>query len=332
MTDAKQTDKAPYWVGFDLGGTKMLATIFDKDFQPLGRRRRRTKGYAGAESGVKRIIDTLNEALDDGGINIEQVAGIGIGCPGPVDLKRGVVVDAVNLGWEDVTLRKILMDKLGRPTFVLNDVDAGVYGENRFGAAKGARTVIGLFPGTGIGGGCVYNGEILHGERISAMEIGHVQVVEDGSICGCGRRGCLETVASRLAIAAEVAKAAYRGDAPSILKSTETKLTDIRSGVLAKSVELEEQAVIDIIRIAAGHIGKALANIVSLIIPDVIVLGGGLVEAMPSLLRKAVKKSLDESVMPAFRGTYDLVTTKLGDDATVLGAASWASYQVLGND
>ncbi len=196
-----QTTEKKYWVGFDLGGTKMLASVLDEKFKPLVRRRKKTKGNEGAEAGVERIIDNIRAALEEAQVQPEQLAGIGLGCAAPIDLQNGSIIDAVNLGWQNVPLRKMLEAAFGCPVVVSNDVDAGLYGEYRFGAGRDARCLLGVFPGTGIGGACVYEGRIVRGKRASAMEIGHVQVLTNGRLCGCGRFGCLETEGSRLAIA-----------------------------------------------------------------------------------------------------------------------------------
>ncbi|HRX77842.1 MAG TPA: ROK family protein [Pirellulaceae bacterium] len=313
-----------YWVGLDLGGTKMLATVYDAEFKPLGRKRRRTKGSEGADSVTNRMIRTLRDAIEEAKLTPEQVAGIGIGIPGPVDQAKGIVLEAVNLSWENVPLAKLVRSEFDRPVVVLNDVDAGVYGEYRFGAAKSARTALGIFPGTGIGGGCVYDGQIIRGKRNSCMEIGHISIMPDGQLCGCGLRGCLETEASRLAISAEVAKAAYRGEAPHVMKTVGTTLADIRSSVLAEAIAAGDKVVEQIVRRAARILGTAVATSVHLLCPDVIVLGGGLVEAMPELYVETVASAAKKAVMPSFADTFKVVAAKLGDDAGVLGCAAWA--------
>ncbi len=311
------------WVGFDLGGTKMLATVFDDKFQILGRKRKRTRGEEGAEVGIDRILQTVQQALENADISPQRLGGIGVGVPGPVDLDRGVVLEAVNLGWKNVRLQEALEDAFPCRATVLNDVDAGVYGENQLGAARSARSVLGIFPGTGIGGGCVYDGQIIRGKSISAMEIGHVQVTQDGNLCGCGRRGCLETEASRLAISAEIAKAAYRGETPFLRKQAGTDISNIRSGVLADAIKAGDQVVDQIIRTAAFKLGVAVANVVHLICPDTVVLGGGLVEAMPELFVEEVTQSANNRVMPSFVGSFKIVAAELGDYATAKGAAAW---------
>ena len=276
-------EKKNVWVGLDLGGTKMLAVVYDAKFTPLGRKRRRTKGTEGTDSVTNRMMRTVREALVEAKIELDQVSGIGVGIPGPVDQEKGIVLEAVNLSWANVPLAKSIRDEFGCPVVVLNDVDAGVYGEYCFGAAKGALTALGIFPGTGIGGGCVYDGDILRGKRNSCMEIGHISVTLDGQLCGCGLRGCLETEASRLAIAAEVAKAAFRGEAPTILKLAGTSIADIRSSMLAEAITAGDKVVERIVRRAARILGTAVASCVHLLCPDVIGLGGGLVEAMPEV-------------------------------------------------
>lgn len=321
--------KDAYWVGFDLGGTKMMGVVYDAQFRSLGRKRRRTKGYEGAKTGLERITQTIEQALEEAHITAEQLSGIGVGCPGTVDLDSGVILEAANLGWKNVKLKEHLENHFHCPVVVANDVDAGVYGEYRFGAAKNARCVVGVFPGTGIGGGCVYEGRIFRGKKHSCMEIGHVEVVEDGQLCGCGRRGCLETEASRLAISAQVSMAAYRGEAPHIITTSGTDIAEIRSSTLAEAIKAGDVIVEKIIRRACGYIGTAVANVVTLLAPDIVVLGGGLVEAMPELFVDAVEKAARDRAMPSMAKSFKIVAAKLGDDAGAMGAAAWVEKAVL---
>lgn len=318
----------PYWVGFDLGGTKMLAKVYDANFQELGQERKRTKEHGGTEAGQERILKTIRKAVENAGIDRSQLGGIGVGFPGPVDMESGKLLEAVNLGWEDMPLRETLEKEFGCPAFIANDVDVGVYGEYRFGAAKAARCVVGVFPGTGIGGGCVYKGKILRGKYCSVMEIGHIQINPHGKLCGCGRYGCLETEASRLAIAAEVAKAAYRGEAPHVRQAIGSDLNEIRSAVLAQAIKEGDAVVEQIIRRAAEKIGTAVGNLVTIMCPDVIVLGGGLVEALPELFLEPVTTVARNTCMPPLANMFNVVAAKLGDDASVLGAAAWAEDRV----
>lgn len=318
------------WIGFDLGGTKMMAVAYGPQFAPLGKKRRKTKAFEGAEAGIERIVKTINDALADAHLKIDTLAGIGMGIPGHLDLKRGVIHSAPNLGWQNVRIKRELEKQLGCPVVIANDVDAGLYGEYCFGAAKKTRCALGVFPGTGIGGACVYEGKIIRGSRNSCMEIGHTQVLPDGPLCGCGQLGCLEAVASRLAISAEAAKAAYRGEAPHLLEVAGTDLSRIRSGVLAASIDAGDKAVEQIVRRAAQWIGLGVANTVNLLSPDVVVLGGGLVEAIPEVFREVVEESAAANVMASFRKTFRVAVAELGDDAAVMGAAAWACEETTG--
>jgi glucokinase len=316
--------KESVWVGFDLGGTKMMAAVFDDRFTIRSRKRRKTKPQEGSKAGIERIVQTIREALEEAKVSPEELSGIGLGVPGLLNLDRGVVLDAPNLGWKDVRLRDELKKEFKCHVAIANDVDAGVYGEYRYGAAKNARCVVGIFPGTGIGGGCIYEGRIIRGQRNSCMEIGHIQVMSDGPLCGCGQRGCLEAMASRLAIAAAAAQAVYRGEAPHLAELAGTDIANIRSSALAASIQAGDKAIESIVREAAQWIGIATAMSVNLLAPDVVVLGGGLVEAMPEIFREAVETTAESRVMPAFRGGFRVVVAKLADDATATGAAAWA--------
>jgi glucokinase len=311
-------------VGFDLGGTKMLAVVYDDDFQTLGRKRTKTNAQEGKKAGLVRIADTIDKALANAGIDRDRLGSIGVGCPGPLDLDKGILFSTVNLGWKNVNVKEILEGEFGCPVIISNDVDSGVYGEYRFGAGVGSRCVLGVFPGTGIGGGCVYDGKIVRGKNSSCMEVGHIEVMPGGPLCGCGARGCLEAVASRLAISAAAAQAAFRGQAPHLHATAGTNLGDIRSGVLASSIAAGDNVVEEIVREAARYIGVAVAGIVHLMAPDTVVLGGGLVEAMPDLFVKEASKAAKKRVMRSYVDTFEVVAAELGDDASVMGAAAWA--------
>lgn len=311
------------WIGFDLGGTKMLAIAYDENFKVLGRRRRKTRGRDGSDQGIQRIGSTIERLLDENDLSVDQIAGIGMGCPGPIDLERGRILTAPNLGWDDVDVRDFVKSKFKCPVAVINDVDAGVYGEYKFGAAKNSRCVVGIFPGTGVGGGCVYQGEILRGARISCMEIGHTRISSSTRVSGFDMPGTLEAEASRLSIAAEAAKAAFRGEAPALQKAVGSDLADIRSGAIAASIEKGDKVVKRIVVDACETIGYGVVNIVHILAPDTIVLGGGLVEAMEDLIVGSVEKTAKAAVLGPYRDTFKVVAAKLGDDAGAIGAAAW---------
>ena len=272
---------------------------------------------------MERIESTILKVLDEEDILPEQLAGVGIGCPGPVEWDTGVVRIAVNLGWENVPVGKYLQDKLNCPVAVLNDVDAGVYGEHVAGAGKGARSTFGLFPGTGIGGGFVYDGQILRGKVMSCMEVGHIKICGSERPGATGMTGTLETEGSRLAIAGELAKLAFRGEAPHLFDAVGTELRSIRSKTIAESIEKGDKEVEAVVERACEMIGYAIANVVLMLCPDRIVLGGGLVEAMPDLFVKHVYRVAKQHVFDCYKDEFDIKAAELGDDAATIGAASW---------
>lgn len=321
-------ERDQFWLGFDLGGTKILSALFDSEFYQVSRQREKIRGAEGKKAGMAAIADLIQKTLDETTVKSKDLGGICIGCPGPLDLETGTIIEAPNLGWSNVQVRKTLEKKFGCPVFVVNDVDAGVFGEYSFGAAADSRCTIGVFPGTGVGGGCVYNGEIIHGGKSTCMEIGHMQIIPHGQRCGCGRTGCLETVASRLVIASRVAAAAYRGNAPYIYEKHGTDLSNIRSGALASAIDAGDDIVREIIEEAAEYIGMAIGNLVNLLNPDTVILGGGMVEAMPDIILNRARKAAQKRCMPSFVDSFEVVPAKLGDDATVMGAAAWAQRQL----
>jgi glucokinase len=325
---ADKTDEI--WIGFDLGGTKMLAVAYDSAWNVLGRRRRKTRGRDGSDSGIARIGSTIERLLEENELGGKTIRGIGIGCPGPIDLKKGRILMTPNLGWDDVEIGDYLAKKFGCPVVVLNDVDAGVYGEYQFGAAKGSRCAVGIFPGTGVGGGCVYEGAILQGAGISCMEIGHTRISSSTRSGGYDFPGTLEAEASRLSIAAEAAKASFRGDAPALAKAAGTDLADIRSGALADAIKAGDKVVLRLVEEASESIGIGVVNIIHLLCPDTIVLGGGLVEAMEDLIVGVVSRTARKNVMGVYKDRFKVVAANLGDDAGVKGAAAWARQSIEG--
>lgn len=307
-------------VGLDVGGTKIMATVLNHKFKILGRCKKRSKSRKNEEEKAEdRIIRIVTEALKEAGNPV--IKGIGVGSPGPLDPKTGVIIDTPNLGWKNFPLADILSQQFKVPVVVDNDVNVGTYGEWCFGEVSACQDVVGLFPGTGIGGGIIINGKMLHGFSGAAGEVGHMTLEVDGPYCGCGKRGCLEALASRIAIAKEVAALAARGDAPYIFQHCGTDLANMRSGEIAEAIKAGEKMVESVVRKAAFYTGIAVANLVNILSPEAVVLGGGLVEAMTDLYMEEVNRAVKEHAMRFLRKGVKIVPAKLGDDAVVLGAA-----------
>lgn len=273
---------------------------------------------------LNRIRETISRLLEESGTTTGELQAIGIGCPGMVDTQRGVIHSAPNLGWKAMPLAKELKKKFNTRITLLNDVDAGLYGEYRHGPSKNNKCVIGIFPGTGIGGSCIYQGDIIRGEKSSAFEIGHMIVQPDGPLCSCGQKGCLEVLSSRLAVASAVAAAAYRGAAPYISTNYGFDISKYGSGVLAESIRMGDRAVLEIVKEAGKWIGKATATMVNLFAPETVIIGGGMVEAMPEIFTKEVEKYSREYALEPFRDKFKILAARLGDNSVAMGAAAWA--------
>lgn len=310
--------KNDFVVGVDIGGTKVMAMVFNHKFEPLGESRKKMMSKKGVPA-EDRVLSAIAEALEAAGS--PKVKGIGVGSPGPLDPVSGVIIDTPNIAWKNFPLADVLSKRFGAPVAVDNDVNVGTYGEWCFGEAKNCSDVVGVFPGTGIGGGIIIGGKLLHGFSGAAGEIGHMTVLPGGPYCGCGKRGCLESLASRVAVAKEILALAVRGDAPYILEHCGTDLTKLRSSAIAKAIEAGEKMVEDEVRKAAYYVGLAVANLINILSPEAVVLGGGMVEAMENLYVEEVKRAIKDHAMPFLRKGVKVAPARLGDRAVVMGAA-----------
>ncbi|NIA13313.1 MAG: ROK family protein [Nitrospiraceae bacterium] len=317
---AKFLKRGEHILGVDIGGTKAMAMVLDHSFKCVGRAKKKMRCDKPGEKAEDRVIRAMRDALEDAGI--EQVAGIGAGSPGPLDPDTGVIIDTPNLAWKNFPLAQTLSDAFGGiPCVIDNDVNMGTYGEWHFGEVKNCKNVVGIFPGTGIGGGLIIGGKMFRGFTGAAGEVGHMTVEPGGPYCGCGKRGCLEALASRVAIAAEVAALSARGDAPYIFENCGTDLGKIRSSTLAKAIQNGETMVEGVVRRAAYCVGVAVGNLINILSPEAVVLGGGLVEAMEALYLEEVERAVKEHAMPFLRKKVRVVPARLADDAVAMGGA-----------
>jgi glucokinase len=324
---AKKLKNVPFWIGFDLGGTKMMASVLDANYHVLGFARKSTNGSEGAAKGRGKIVKAVHEAIEAAGVNPKGIQGIGIGCPGLVNPEKGLLVFAPNLGWTNMALRKLLQTEFKCPVAVLNDVDAGTYGEYILGAGKGARSLLGIFPGTGVGSGFVYNGQLIMGKSISAMELGNLLL--PGTHIGSPVFGTvrLEDLTSRLAIASQAGIACYRGQLPELDKKTEGALRSIRSKALANAFRSGDDAAMIIFRNSIRYLGMGVAMVVNLLAPDRITLGGGLVEELPSLYMNLLKEEVERHAIPELAKGIRYSIAKLGDQAVAAGSVAWLRHE-----
>jgi glucokinase len=314
--------KAEYVVGVDLGGTKILAGLFDNSLECIGTAKVSTKSQRGVEAVVERIDRCVRDAVDEADLTLKQVAGVGIGAPGAVDFEAGTVIFAPNLeGWKDVPLKKELEKHLGLPVFVENDANISVLGVHVAELKSKPRSVVGIFVGTGIGGGLIVNGELYSGFNHTAGEIGHMVIDVNGPKCGCGNKGCFEAVASRTAIFQRIKAGVKDGEKTLLTEMLGDSLEDMRSGDLRKAIRRGDKFVAKVIEQTAENIGIGVANLVNILGPEVVVLGGGVVEALADEMTSVIIKTAKDHAMPGTIKGVDIIASKLGDNAGITGAA-----------
>ena len=308
------------WIaGADIGGTNVVVGLVRSDAGgPVGVRAAPTRPQEGAAAVARRIAAMAREAAVAAGARFpEEVEGLGVGVPGPLDLDSGTVLETPNLGWNNVPMREMLAEAAGVSVTLHNDADCAAYGEWRRGAGQGAHCLVCLTLGTGIGGGIVLGGQVHRGASGAAGEVGHTCVEMNGRRCGCGARGCVEAYASGPAIAARAVEAGYRAESPGRDGSPGDVVTaEMVCGAAADGDRRAARVVAE----AGAVLGVAVANLVHVLAPDVIVLAGGVARAGEMLLaplRREVRRRAFASAGAACR----IVQAAFPQTAGVVGAA-----------
>ena len=320
-------------IGIDVGGTKTLLALFDSRFEVLAEDKFRTHpekgGVRAFQKELKKSVKALMRVARKRRLAVRFV---GVGCAGDIDMKKGVVRRSPNLTFLDGYAFRDRLERLTKAqVFVGHDVQAALYGEYRLGAAKNARHVIGCWLGTGVGGAMIIDGRIHLGATGSAGDIGNFLLHAVNISVEATRKEVLDSVASRPAIAGEAAALAAKHRAPALRKFAGTDVDDIRAGDIARSIRKGDKAVEKLVRSRADIVGAALSNLVDFINPDLVVLGGGLVEAMPQLMRAEVRKSLSAHASPKAARAVKVVTAKLSRHAGTIGAARLALDMLNGS-
>lgn len=321
-----KSDLPKYRLGIDLGGTKIYAVVIDRKGRVLGKARRPTRAELGYRRILARVDDSAREAADDAGISFKAIDTVGLGIPGPVDSDEGMVVVAPNLGWRGLPVARDAARLFKRPVVLGNDVNFGGLGEVAYGAARKAGSSCAAFVGTGLGGALVLDGGIVNGAHGFGGELGHMPAPFGSARCGCGRLGCLETVASKTGIARLIA--GYRKQGMRCLLTSEGGR--LRSSDLLRAWQAGCPATRKAISESAHALGWGLAVVSVSFDPEVFVLGGGVMEAMHRQILPLVRKSLIDHSMLYRRRKPDLRLAELGDDAGAIGAAVASTGKAMG--
>ena len=318
------TDERPV-VGVDLGGTTVLSAVIDPAGKILSRAKVRTQADTGVENVLDRIAGCVREAIECARLEVSDIAGMTIGSPGPLDSEKGIVIDAPNLGgWKNVPLADGIHERIGVRTFVENDVDAGTLAEFVYGAARGASSVVGVFVGTGIGGGVIIDGKLVSGASGISGEIGHIIVRTGGDKCGCGLRGCMEAYAGRKNMARWMRQAVQKGEESMLADVLADDIMKLKSKKLKKAWKAEDPLTRRALGRACKFLGAGIGSVINLLSPDVIVMGGGVYEALGKELLPILIPEVKRNALKACAENVRIVLAELGDDAVVLGAGVMA--------
>lgn len=312
-------------IGVDLGGTKLATGVVDSHQNILHTSRESSTGRSEDEV-VRAIEQELREAMRAR----PQVIGAGLGVPCTIDRERGVAINAVNLEITDVPIRDLMRERLRIPVFIDNDANCAALAEHRFGAAKGARNAILLTVGTGIGGGIIINRELYRGTTGAAAELGHIVVEENGPPCQgtCPNRGCVETLASGTALAREGTAAAGRNPESALFRALQEG--GISGRVVTEAALAGDAVAREVVAEAGRHLGVAIASLVNVFDPDVVVVGGGVTAGAGELLVEPAREEMRRRALPPMNRT-PVTPAALGSDAGMIGAAQMVLEELAGS-
>ena len=328
---------SPVFIGVDVGGTSIRAARFDgHTHTPAAKLKSPTQSSKGPEAVMQRIERIIREVASpdpaaSSGQTLEGVAGVGIIAPGPLDPFTGVVLAAPNIpGWENIPLKKVMEERLGRPVFLGNDANVAALGEWKFGAGRGYNDVLYITISTGIGGGVISAGKLLLGARGLAAEVGHILVVPDGPLCGCGQRGHLEAIASGTAIArtAQARLKAGDGENSKIWDIVGDEIDKVTGAVVGEAAQAGDEFARKLIAEAGTFIGRTVASLLHLYNPSIVICGGG-VSMLGDVLLEPMRAAVRQYAMSdVYWRDCPIVTAELGDDAGLIGAGALAMEEL----
>ena len=310
-----------YNICLDIGGTKILGAIFDEKDEIIYRLKKKTKQSGDDSANVEKVIvSVVEEMIEAAGIDKKKINAIAAGAPGVINQDTGVVLFSPNLPWRNYNIKKSIEEKTGIKFFIGNDVNVGVLGEYYYGAARGYKNVVGFFVGTGMGGGLILDGRLFTGNQFKGAEYGHMILDPEGPLCNCGQRGCLEAFSSKKGMSAYIVQQVTRGRSSMLGDKIENGV--FKSKMLKKALAAEDAVAVEAVDRACHYLAVATGNMINTISPDIVVYGGGVIEAVGDIFLEKILKEVDRYCMPSIRNTVELKVAALGDDSILYGALS----------
>jgi glucokinase-like ROK family protein len=314
-------------VGVDLRANRLISMVTDLDAHPLAQVFHSYQGEIDGPEGARLIRQTTQEAIHAAGIPTEKLVGLGVSAPALIDVDSGLIVKAVNLGWEQVPLRTLLSEHLELPIDIIDVSLALAVAETYLGAGRGVQNLICINVGSGIGSGIVIGGQLYRGVDGIAGEIGHMTVDDDGPQCRCGSYGCLERLAASPAIAERATKGLKQGVISSIRDLVEGRLDEVTVQTVVEAAESGDDFARGILAETGRYLGVGIANVVNLLNPEMVIVGGGVPQVAGELLLEPLRESVRLRAFDVAARRVRIVPADLGIEASSIGAATWAMIQ-----
>jgi glucokinase len=313
------------YVGIDVGGTNVKIGLFNTELELIRKTSITTEAEMGPDIVIDKMAKTVEDLLAEAGLSLQDIVAVGIGTPGPAKYSEGIIIRSTNMPkFKNVPICRMLNEKLGAPVVFDNDANVACWGEYTVGAGKGVKDMVFFTLGTGIGGGVVSNGELVHGCDENGAELGHMIIHPDGRKCNCGQRGCAEAYASADSTARRATEV-LEGGAESSLK----KVLDEKGRVTSKDVYEHLAAGDELAKEITDGTAKALAitciNMLHTTEPKRIVFAGGMIAAGDVLLNR-IRDFFDEHIWTIKKETVEICFATLGEDAGIIGAAALARH------
>lgn len=310
-----------YYLGIDLGGTNIAAGVVNENYEIIGRGKMKTNAGRSDDLILDDMAEAARMAVKDAGLELKDIATVGVGSPGSVNPYTGVIATSNNLGFSNLPMGKMLKERLGFNCYLENDASAAAYGEFIAGAGVGTKNFVAITLGTGVGGGIIIDGKLFSGANLAGGELGHTVIVMDGAQCTCGRKGCWEAYASATGLI-HLTQAAMQSNKNSVMwELAEGKLENVNGRTAFDAMRKNDEAGRAVVELYIRYVACGLINTINTFQPEIICIGGGISKEGDNLLIPIQKIVESERFSKNVENQTQVKIAKLGNDAGIIGAA-----------